>query len=106
MRVDDLARAHIAAFPLLEKTGAGHFYNLGTGTPNSVREIITAVEQVTGKRVPTIEAERRAGDPPSLYADSSKAIRELGWKIKYTDVTSIIETAWRWHRDHPKGFGS
>ena len=104
VHVDDLSRAHIAAFKKLETPGASHFYNLGTGRPNSVRDIIDAVEAVTGLKVPVIEDDRRAGDPPVLYADSSKAQNELGWKIKFTDVKDIIETAWRWHHAKPGGF--
>ena len=104
VHVDDLSRAHIAAFEKLETPGASHFYNLGTGRPNSVREIIDAVEAVTGLKVPVIEDDRRAGDPPALYADSSKAQDELGWEIKFTEVKDIIETAWRWHRTKPDGF--
>jgi len=104
VHVDDLSRAHIAAFKKLETPGASHFYNLGTGRPNSVREIIDAVEAVTGLKVPVIEDDRRAGDPPALYADSSKAQNELGWEIKFTEVKEIIETAWRWHQAKPDGF--
>ena len=104
VHVDDLSRAHIAAFEKLETPGASHFYNLGTGRPNSVREIIDAVKAVTGLKVPVIEDGRRAGDPPALYADSSKAQDELGWEIKFTEVKDIIETAWRWHQAMPEGF--
>jgi len=105
VHVDDLSRAHIAVFDKLNEVGAGYFYNLGTGTPNSVREIINAVEEVTGLKVPVVESDRRAGDPPALYADSSKAQAELGWEIKYTDVKDIIATAWRWHQANPDGYG-
>ncbi|TVP77718.1 MAG: UDP-glucose 4-epimerase GalE [Puniceicoccaceae bacterium] len=104
VHVDDLSRAHIAVFEKLERPGAAHFYNLGTGRPNSVREIIAAVEAVTGLKVPVVEDARRAGDPPALYADSRKAQDELGWKIKFTEVQAIIETAWRWHQANPEGF--
>jgi len=104
VHVDDLSRAHIAVFPKLEEPGVGLFYNLGTGTPNSVREIIQAVEAVSGLKVPVVEAGRRAGDPPALYADSSKAQKELGWKIKYSNVEDIIRTAWGWHQANPDGF--
>ena len=104
VHVDDLSRAHIAAFEKLETSGASYFYNLGTGRPNSVREIIDAVEVVTGLKVPVVEDERRAGDPPALYADSSKAQNELGWEIQFTEVKDIIETAWRWHQANPDGF--
>ncbi|MEO0509373.1 MAG: UDP-glucose 4-epimerase GalE [Verrucomicrobiota bacterium] len=105
VHVDDLSRAHIAVFDKLAEPGAQYFYNLGTGTPNSVREIINAVEEVTGLKVPLIEDARRAGDPPALYADSSKAQSELGWEIKYTDVKDIIATAWKWHEANPDGYG-
>lgn len=105
VHVDDLARAHIAVFDKLTEPGAGHFYNLGTGKPNSVREIIAAVEAVSGLKVPVVEAPRRVGDPPALYADSSKAQAELGWQIKFTDVKDIIATAWKWHQSHPEGYG-
>jgi len=104
VHVDDLSRAHIAAFPKLAERGTALFYNLGTGKPFSVREIISAVEKVTGRKVPTIEAPRRAGDPPALYADADKARRELGWTPKFQDPESIIGTAWRWHASHPKGY--
>lgn len=105
VHVDDLSRAHIAAFGKLEKPGTALFYNLGTGKPNSVREIINAVERASGRKVPVKEGPRRAGDPPSLYADSSKAQRELGWTVKFDTLDAIVETAWRWHRDHPGGYG-
>lgn len=104
VHVDDLSRAHIAVFPQLEAAGASLFYNLGTGVPSSVREIIAAVESVTGLKVPVVEAERRAGDPPELYADASKAQRELGWQLECPDLRSIVASAWRWHRLHPKGY--
>jgi len=105
VHVDDLSRAHIAVFEKLDKPGTGLFYNLGTGTPTSVREVIRAVEKVTGKKVPYTEAPRRAGDPPALYADSSKATQDLGWKIKFPEIESIVATAWKWHSSHPDGFG-
>ena len=104
VHVDDLSRAHIAVFDQLKTPGTACFYNLGTGKPNSVREVIDAVESVTGLKIKVVEADRREGDPPSLYADSSKAQQELGWKIQYSDIHAIVETAWRWHKAHPKGF--
>lgn len=104
VHVDDLSRAHIAVFDKLQKPGASYYYNLGTGRPSSVREVINAVERVTGLSVLVVEDERRAGDPPALYADSSKAQQELGWELQYPDVTSIVETAWRWHQANPDGF--
>jgi UDP-glucose 4-epimerase len=105
VHVDDLSRAHIAVFDRLAAPGAALFYNLGTGRPYSNREVIQAVEKVSGKKVPLVEAPRRAGDPPALYADSTLAQRELGWKVKFADAESIIATAWKWHSAHPHGFG-
>jgi UDP-glucose 4-epimerase len=105
VHVDDLSRAHIAVFDKLAEPAAAHFYNLGTGTPTSNREVIRAVEKATGKKMKVIENPRRPGDPPALYADSSKAKRELGWKVKFPDIDSIVATAWNWHRTHPNGFG-
>lgn len=106
IHVDDLSRAHIACFEQLAEPGTGLFYNLGTGVPASVREVIEAVEAVSGLPVPHSVGDRREGDPPALYADSSKARRELGWEPRYKDVRSIVETAWRWHSSHPDGFAS
>jgi UDP-glucose 4-epimerase len=105
VHVDDLSRAHIAVFDKLAGPGAALFYNLGTGTPSSNREVIRAVEKATGRRITVVEGPRRAGDPPALYADSSRAARELGWKVKFPDIDSIVATAWKWHEAHTGGFG-
>jgi UDP-glucose 4-epimerase len=105
VHVDDLSRAHIAVFDKLATKGAQLFYNLGTGTPTSNRAVVRAVEKITGKPVKVIECPRRAGDPPALYADSTLAQRELGWKVKFPDIESIVATAWKWHAAHPNGYG-
>jgi UDP-glucose 4-epimerase len=105
VHVDDLSRAHIAVFGHLAKPGAALFYNLGTGRPTSNREVIRAVEKATGKKITVVEVPRRPGDPPALYADSGKAQRDLGWKIKFPDIDSIVATAWKWHSGHPQGYG-
>ncbi len=104
VHVDDLSRAHIAVFPRLASPGAALFYNLGTGRPTSNREVIRAVELVTGRKITVLERARRAGDPPALYADSTKAQRELGWKVKFPTIDSIVATAWKWHSSHPDGY--
>ncbi len=106
IHVDDLARAHIAIFDKLAVPGARYFLNLGTGTPISVLEIIKTVEKVTGKTVPHSIGPRRAGDPPALYADSSKAQEVLGWHPHYMNIEDTIRTAWNWHRTHPEGYRS
>ena len=105
VHVDDLSRAHIAACTRLDAPGTQLFYNLGTGRPTSNREVIAAVEEITGRPVRVVESPRRAGDPPALFADSAKARRELGWNVKFPDIRSIVATAWKWHQAHPKGFG-
>ena len=106
IHVDDLSRAHIAVFDKLSEPGACLFYNLGTGRPASVLEIIRGVEAVTGLTVPYTIGPRRPGDPPALYADSTKAQRELGWVPEYMDVREVIATAWKWHQSHPDGYSS
>lgn len=104
IHVDDISRAHIAAFDKLSTPRTALFYNLGTGTPMSVKEILDAVEKVSGLAIPKVYGDRRAGDPPALYADSKKAQEELGWTIKFKDAESIVATAWLWHKSHPNGF--
>ena len=103
IHVDDLAEAHLLALEKLQPGQQMH-YNLGIGRGYSVREVIAAVEQVTGKKVPVKEGPRRAGDPPVLVASSDKIQKDLGWKPRYTDIKAIVETAWNWHRAHPKGY--
>ncbi|MDI1248260.1 MAG: UDP-glucose 4-epimerase GalE [Lacunisphaera sp.] len=104
VHVDDLSRAHIAAFDHLAQPGTALFYNLGTGMPTSVLEVIKAVEKVTGLKVPVKYSPRREGDPPALYANSQKAQRELGWQPKFRSIEPIVETAWRWHQQRPDGY--
>jgi len=104
VHVDDLSRAHIEAIPLLEKPGTFVDFNLGTGRPTSVLEVIQAVEAETGLKVPWKAAPRREGDPPALYADSAKAREQLGWVPIHTGIQSIVASAWRWHQSRPDGY--
>lgn len=104
IHVDDLAEAHLLALLHLQP-GVVLKYNLGIGRGYSVREVIRAVEEVTGKKVPVKEGPRRPGDPPTLVASSAKIQRELGWKPRFTDIKAIVQTAWNWHKSHPKGYG-
>jgi UDP-glucose-4-epimerase GalE len=106
VHVVDLADAHVKALEALAETGRSTAYNLGTGTPHSVREVIESVERVTGRRVPWTLGPRREGDPAVLYASPHKAQAELHWKPQFADLDSIVATAWRWHQDHPNGYGS
>ena len=96
IHVDDLGRAHLAALDYLQKGGESTQVNLGTGTGTSVKQIIDTAEAVTGKEVPRKYGERRAGDPPELVADASKAKQVLGWEAQITDLSEIIGSAWQW----------
>ena len=103
IHVDDLAEAHVLALDHLEP-GRGLHYNLGIGRGYSIREVIRVAEEVSGRKVPVKEGPRRPGDPAELVASAEKIRRELGWRPKYTDLRGIIETAWNWHKDHPRGY--
>jgi UDP-glucose-4-epimerase GalE len=105
VHVDDLAEAHRLALERLTPEN-GLIYNLGIGRGYSVREVIRCAEEVTGKPIAVKEAPRRAGDPTELVADAAKARRELGWTPQYNELRGIVETAWRWHRTHPKGYAT
>jgi UDP-glucose 4-epimerase len=105
IHVLDLASAHVLAMQALED-GRSRAYNLGTGTGFSVRQVIETARQVTGHPIPVQVGARRAGDLAELVADSTTIQRELGWKPAYPDVRQIIETAWNWHRNHPRGYAS
>jgi UDP-glucose-4-epimerase GalE len=106
IHVQDLADAHLRALGRLEDGGASAAYNLGTGTPASVREILTSVERVTGRTVPHSVQPRREGDPAALYAANDKIKRELGWQPRFTDLNAIVDSAWQWRRRHPQGYRS
>jgi len=96
IHVTDLAQAHIAAVEALCAGGESKKYNVGTGHGYSVKEVLSAVEKVTGRKVPFAMGPRREGDPPTLVADSTRLQQELGWKPQYSDLHRIVETAWAW----------
>lgn len=100
VHVEDLAEAHLAALRFLETAAGCRAFNLGTGQPVSVRAVLRVVEHVVGARVPVVEAPRRAGDPPRLFAAPGRAERDLGWVATRSDIGSIVESAARWHRSH------
>ena len=100
IHVIDLAQAHMLA---LDAPESGH-YNLGTGNGLSVFEIVAAARRVTGHPIPLEIAPRRAGDPPRLIADSTRARRELGWKPEFENADAIIDSVWRWTKKHPDGY--
>ena len=96
IHVADLAQAHIAAVESLCDGGESKKFNVGTGYGFSVKEVLSAVEKVAGKKVPFVMGPRRDGDPPLLVADSTRLQRDLGWKPEYSDLHRIVETAWAW----------
>jgi UDP-glucose-4-epimerase GalE len=104
IHVADLADAHVRALELVARTRRSAAYNLGTGVPHSVREVIDAVERVCGRPVPWTLAPRRPGDPASLYAKADRAKADLGWTPRFPDLDAIVGTAWGWHRSHPLGY--
>ncbi len=104
IHVEDLADAHIKAMEKLDELRQV-FCNLGTGVGFSVRQIIAAVEKVTGKKVPVTFGPRRAGDAVALYADPTRAKELLGWEAVHKDPEAIIRSAWKWAEANPEGYG-
>jgi UDP-glucose-4-epimerase GalE len=102
IHVTDLADAHVRAIEALVAGRAIGARNLGTGRGSSNREVLAAVERVTGLRVPVAEAPRRPGDPPNLVADASRFCREFDWNPTHSDLDTIVETAWKWLQDWKK----
>ena len=104
VHVVDVADAHLRAVRHLEQDGESATLNLGSERGASVREVIRAVEAVTGKSVPRREGPRRPGDPPVLIASAERARRVLGWRPQFGDLETILETAWDWRLRHPEGY--
>ncbi|WP_010051498.1 UDP-glucose 4-epimerase GalE [Carnobacterium maltaromaticum] len=105
VHVVDLIDAHILALEYLQAGNSSNTFNLGSSTGFSVKQMLEAAREVTGKEIPATVVSRRAGDPSTLIAASDKAREVLGWKPQYTDVNKIIESAWNWHGKHPEGYG-
>ena len=112
IHVSDLAEAHVLALAALDSRAENDaypenreplIYNLGNGQGFSVREVIESARRVTGHPIPAELHPRRPGDPAVLVASSAKAIRELGWKPRYTKLDEIIRTAWAWHQKRNAG---
>ena len=100
VHIADLAQAHLLAL----QPGIRGFFNLGNGAGYSVREVIDACEKVSGRKILALERPRRSGDPPRLVAAADKALKGLGWRPRYPGLDVIVESAWRWHRAHPRGY--
>ncbi|MGH9410087.1 MAG: UDP-glucose 4-epimerase GalE, partial [Vicinamibacterales bacterium] len=104
IHVTDLASAHVLALHALRAGHPSGAYNLGNGRPASVREVVGAVERVTGRPVPVTVGPRRDGDPAVLYASSARIKQALGWTPRFEDLQVIVDTAYRWRVSHPHGY--
>lgn len=98
VHVEDLARAHVAALERLSGDALTGFHaiNLGSGRGHSVLDVVSAAERITGRRIRTRRGPRRAGDPPRLIADTTKARTLLDWQPECSDIDTLIATAWAW----------
>ena len=97
IHVTDLASAHVIALKKLETDSVSGAYNLGNGIGYSVKDVIDAAGQITGKRIPIKIGPRRPGDPDRLISEPRKAMNELGWKPQHGDIKVILDHAWKWH---------
>lgn len=105
VHVDDLASAHVLALAALEAGEPSAAYNVGTGVPHSVRQVLDAVARVAGTAVPAHVGPRREGDPAALFAANDRIRSSLGWTPRLVGIDEIVATAWRWHAAHPEGYG-
>lgn len=103
VHVLDIAQAHILALRKLGQIKAAA-YNVGLGEGYSIRQVVDAVESVTGRKLKVESAPRRAGDPARLVASPEKLLRDLGWKPRHSDLREIVRSAWLWSRQHPAGY--
>jgi len=104
IHVADLATAHLKALKYLFKEGKSNYFNVGTGQGYSNKEILAMIKKVSRRNFPVNVGPRRPGDPDEIYADNAKIKEVLGWQPKNSDLGTIIETAWNWHKNHPRGF--
>ena len=103
IHVADIATAHELALEKVDNIEA-QTYNIGNDKGYSNREVIEAVNRVTGREIPIVNVERRPGDQARLVASSERIRQELGWEPQYPDLISMIETAWAWRLKHPRGY--
>jgi UDP-glucose 4-epimerase len=99
IHVADLADAHLRALTFLDGHPGAHHFNLGSGKGYSVLQVVDAAREATGRPIPVSVRPRRPGDPPVLVASNRRALDELGWRPRRSDLREIIASAWRWHRD-------
>ncbi|QQA42856.1 UDP-glucose 4-epimerase GalE [Pelagovum pacificum] len=99
VHVMDLVDAHVLGVKWLEDGRDSRVFNLGTGTGFSVREVVKQSGTITNREVPIIEGERRPGDATALVSGSQRAITDLGWDPKRSNMENMIADAWRWHQN-------
>jgi UDP-glucose 4-epimerase len=104
IHITDLARAHILALEKLEQKRISGIYNLGNENGFSVREVIETVRKISNRKILSVDSPRRPGDPARLVASSKKIREELGWAPSFADLETIVATAWKWHKNHPRGY--
>ncbi|PKM78020.1 MAG: UDP-glucose 4-epimerase GalE [Firmicutes bacterium HGW-Firmicutes-15] len=104
VHVIDLANAHILALHAIEQGLPSNIFNVGTGKGASVMKIINESERITGRTITIESKERRVGDPNILVADNTAIKAALGWEPRYSDLETILSSAWRWHSSHPNGY--
>jgi UDP-glucose 4-epimerase len=98
IHVNDLADAHVLGLQYLLQGNQSEIFNLGNGNGFSVKEVIDAAKEITGKTINVIFGDRRVGDPPALVGSSEKARKILNWQPKYADIKLILQHAWQWHQ--------
>lgn len=103
IHVIDLAEAHILALEALAD-GKSRKYNLGNGKGYSIMEVLNTAREITGREIKAEVGPRRPGDPGTLVADSTRIRQELGWQPEFGQLHQIIETAWNWHKNNPRGY--
>lgn len=104
IHVTDLAKAHILAMEHLAKGNESAILNLGNGVGFSVLDVVETARKITGRAIPAVDMPRRSGDPAQLVASNREAERVLGFAPRHSSLEEIIETAWAWHRAHPRGY--
>ena len=104
VHVLDLASVHIKALKYLMRGSKSNYFNVGTGKGYSNKEVLKMVKKVTGFDFKVEVGPRRPGDPEAIYADNAKIKKFLKWQPKYSDLETIIKSAWQWHKLHPNGY--
>jgi len=99
----DIAEAHLLALEQIQRV-SGQAFNVGNNRGYSVREVLQAARRISGRLIPAVETPRRPGDPATLVASSEKLRRDLGWSPRHSELPNILESAWRWKQQFPRGY--